>query len=304
MTIFPPVKWAYLPWFRKYVSGNYIPQSPPVLVISMPRSGSSWVGDGLGLSPTALYLREPVTQTYLHSKDSDEPKLSVFEIDSTAPPKSYFQAANLAFAGIPAFGASVVTNPQQWSPFRRRIKRLVIKEVNPLALAWLIGRYRPRVIYLLRHPAAVASSFERMGWTTGTLQQRLQSHATTVASTGSFWADQGSLQALALRTALHCLRSHTDFQIVRYEDLCMDPLKIFRDLYNFSELSWSDEVARRIDGMSKEQTSGDTGDYGVHRESRTMTEKWRTEVSEQALAEIRQTYLLDNPEYYSEQDWP
>jgi hypothetical protein len=303
MTLFPPVIWPYLPWMRRYVGENIRPLSPPVLIVSMPRSGSSWVGDVLGLSPKALYLREPITQTYLHSKESNGPRLSVFEVDSADPPKCYSQAADLAFAGIPAFGASIVTTPRQWSPFSRRIKRLVIKEVNPLALTWLIERYRPRVVYLLRHPAAVASSFQRMGWTMGALQQRLQSDTTTVPSTGSFWADQGSLQAIVLRRALHCLRSYPDFQIVQYEDLCTDPLKVFKDLYDFSGLSWSDEIARNIDSMSHAESSKDSGEYGLHRDSRSMIEKWRSAVSEHDLAEIRQTYLLNKPEYYREHDW-
>ena len=36
------------------------PQMPSVLILSFPRSGSSWVGKTLGRASNALYMREPI----------------------------------------------------------------------------------------------------------------------------------------------------------------------------------------------------------------------------------------------------
>jgi hypothetical protein len=76
--------WA--PWgpVSRLIARSAPPLCPATLVISLPRSGSSWVGKTLGLSDTALYLREPITQSYLRRFGYSNP--SVFSVNPGAPP--------------------------------------------------------------------------------------------------------------------------------------------------------------------------------------------------------------------------
>lgn len=155
-----PVWWEKIPFINQLVVKAIPLSGKPALVISLPRSGSSWIGRILGGAPNATYLREPLTQSNLALGASS----TVFYVDPQLPPHSYTQFADYAFTGLPAFSTGIVQTPSQWSLLSRINKRLVLKEVNPLALAWLCETYRPRIIYLVRHPAAVALSYWRLGW--------------------------------------------------------------------------------------------------------------------------------------------
>ncbi len=56
--------WAYIPVFSD-AWVRFCLNKTPVLVISLPRSGSSWIGARLALSSKAAYLREPINTSYL-----------------------------------------------------------------------------------------------------------------------------------------------------------------------------------------------------------------------------------------------
>ena len=46
---------------------------PPVVLLSYPRSGSSWAGKILATSPQFAYLREPITQPYMKKYGGQRP---------------------------------------------------------------------------------------------------------------------------------------------------------------------------------------------------------------------------------------
>ena len=158
-----PVLWANWGILSAFLAKRIKPKKPPVLILSMPRSGSSWVGEIMGLSPDSLYLREPITQTYLKTTHDGAP--SFFEFDMAGLPEGYESSAKNVFSGLPLFDRRITIFPKQWALSKRSRKRIVVKEVNPFMLPWLTQNFRPRIIYLVRHPVATASSFKRIGWT-------------------------------------------------------------------------------------------------------------------------------------------
>ena len=95
-----PVWWANFGPFSRYLADRIKPLSPPVVILSIPRSGSSWVGEILGISPTSLYLREPVTQTYI-KKHGRGPVC--FELDPENLPATYEASLNHVIKGLPVF---------------------------------------------------------------------------------------------------------------------------------------------------------------------------------------------------------
>src|SRR5262245_30987828 len=68
LAVYSPVLWANFVRVSRFVAHSIPSVFPPILVISIPRSGSSWLGDSLGISSNALYLREPITQKHLAYK--------------------------------------------------------------------------------------------------------------------------------------------------------------------------------------------------------------------------------------------
>jgi hypothetical protein len=274
-----PVGWAHAGRLSRAIADRRL-VPPPVLVLSMPRSGSSWVGATLGAAANACYLREPITHVW--SRMQVQP--AVIEIDPGAPRPRYAEIADVAFRGVPRFSRDVVSDPGQWRAGAGG-KRLVVKEVNPLALRWFTAAYQPFLIYLVRHPAAVAHSLVRQGWPTdgyGELftQARQDSGELREDEVGpGVWARLGALQAVALNDAVDAL---DEAQIVAYEDLCASPTEAFRDLFARAGLVWDDRVA----GQLRAQPA----------------DAWRTGVAADDLAEIRRGYALFDPPLYRD-DW-
>lgn len=309
--IFPksPVLWANYGTFSKLIAQRVPTQFPPVLIISIPRSGSSWVGEVLGFSKNSLYLREPITTTYMNSIKGLGP--SFFEIVPGNVPPIYKWSADAAFIGLPTFNKSkIVNNPEKWSILSRTNKRVVIKEVNPLSLEWFIEQYMPRIIYLVRHPAAVANSFYKKGWTQKQFERRFSIE--TLNTLGVYWDDYsssffeefGALQAFIFQNSIKILRDYSDYMIVRYEELCTEPINTYRKLYNFADLDWDGEVERKILKLSEASVSSHTGSSDLNMKSNEMLKKWQEELPEQAIKEIKGAYLsINHDQYYNAKVW-
>lgn len=302
-----PVFWANLGPISHLIAHSIHTLSPPVLVLSIPRSGSSWVGNTLGISSTSLYLREPITQPYIAYKGFSGP--SFFEVASDNLPPTYKSSAEASFVGLPAFFWPIVKHPMQWMLFKRPYRRIVIKEINPLAIKWLVDSYSPRIVYLIRHPAAVANSFSQVGWTTGKQFESRFSPESLASSNfnhkqfaHSFWAEHGALQAIILKLSLKVLEGYRECRIVKYEDLCRNPIEGYRELYTFAGLEWDKKVEKQI--ISQSSLSHNRADsFNIYRHSQTMIDNWKREVPQEAIREIKAAYLFYDPPYYRSEEW-
>jgi hypothetical protein len=225
----------------------------------------------LGSALDALYLREPISQSDLaiNCKDFHAP----WEDPVLEPP--FRRLADKAFLGWPDFDPRIVRVPTQWELHWRRPRRVVIKEVNPLACRWFMERYKPRVVFLLRHPAAVALSAQKHGW---------------LGPKTEDWANRGAENGDTLRQAWSVVENNPACTTVFFESLCIQPVEEFRRLYEFAGLRWTDSVAERIVEYS--------------RDSKDRIDAWRREASPEAVAAFRRNYSrYDLPWYRNDEDW-
>lgn len=264
-----PILWARWGSVSKAIAQRLMPQHPPVLVLSLPRSGSSWVGETLGRATNALYLREPVTQ-------GDKAFWrTVFSPEEPDVAESYQRLADKAFLAWPDSPRNIVIFPPQWALIWRRPRRLVIKEVNPLACEWYIRRYQPRVLLLVRHPVGVALSWHKKGW---------------LSAEPEVWAGNGKTQGRALRFALDALEGYDAHIRVVYEQVCADPLGEFEHMFAFAGLSWNSLIRAFI--------RWSTGD------SKKMIDAWRGKISPEAMEAMRSSYRqFDLPWYQKDEEW-
>lgn len=301
------VPWAAFPPLGRLLARVLPPQSPAVLILSLPRSGSSWVGEIAGSAANAMYLREPLTQTM-------RAEHTVVPVDPRRPPAELVTAGDRAFGGNADFPSNILIDPSQWSLRERGRRRVVIKEVNPMAAAWLLERYRPRVVLLLRHPAAIAASYWSLGWREierqtakipAALLDALGGDARAAARSASgFWAHHAVLQAVAMRLGIDALASDPDHRIVRYEDICTEPESEFRQLFEFAGLQWDGAVAGRVHQHSSPLSNAGTRAFGTSRNSASMPDSWRQNVTAadlQQMADVYRRFAL--PYYDSDADW-
>jgi hypothetical protein len=231
-----------------------------------------------------MYLREPVNQSYQKHGRAD----SVVEVTPGHMPGLYQSAAEKAFAAIPDFDRGVVQHHAQWSLLQRQRRRLVIKEVNPLACGWYLQCFRPRVIFVVRHPAGVALSHRALKW-----GDTVDEH---------YWQDHGRYQGETLRAAFDALQDYPEVVITVFEKLCADPVAGFRHLYRFAGLDWDRHVEAWI---TQHSSAGERADaYGTQRNSVEVAQAWKSEITPEALAELRRAYqAFALPWYDSIQDW-
>ncbi len=277
--------WAHHGPFSRLIGSWLKPLQPPVLVLSLPRSGSSWVGETLGASDDAMYLREPINQSYISSLHGKE-RETVFDINLHNPPEIYLKAAQVAFLGIPSFPHGIVHSPKQWQLRFRRSRRVVIKEINPLACEFFL-QYRPKVILLVRHPAGVLRSYQQLGW----------------QSTGlKICRAHGYHQGRVLRAALDSMKDYISRHICLYEELCAVPVPEFKRMFDFTGLVWNRKVETHIQEHS---ISGDRSDlWSTRRDSQSMIQEWRGHFSSEELDELRKGFQeFDLPWYRAEKDW-
>ncbi|MEY2418798.1 MAG: hypothetical protein QOG90_1478 [Actinomycetota bacterium] len=257
----------------------------------MPRSGTTWVGRTLGDAPNALYFNEPVSEVHV----AEQHRATFFEVDPDNPPPSYVWPLRFASAGVPAFGPATV---EPLSLVARLGKRVVIKEVNPLAVEWYVRTLSPTLVYIVRHPAAVAVSLHERGWGwDGIYQQRFLPGTSLPDVAENFWARIGAIQGIALARA----EAVGPTALVAYEDVCRNPEPIFRDLYEIAGLTWTDDVAAAL-GASTEGTitRGAEDPTGTTRNTAAMADAWRARITADQLADVRGGWDATNPSRYTD----
>ncbi len=301
----PSVIWAQLGRISEFLAQKYAPLQPPVLIISTPRSGSTWVGETLAESEHAMYLHEPLSLSY---QDTYGSRGTMFEVDSETLPEVYVSAAHAAFAGIPKFHRDIVPQPASWQLSTRPAKRIVVKEVNPLMLSWLLKITQPRVVYLVRHPAAVANSYTSMGWgwnfhkifrskTLSSGQFPWQDYAATN------WSRAGAIQAMICLQTLEALRDYPHLMILKYEHICQDPTTVFREVFDFCELPFTPKIQDIILQRSASDAGQASNPYATRRRSVDLTHKWKTTMSDEAIDQVKTAFNAMNPPFYHCEEW-
>jgi hypothetical protein len=286
-------------------------EEPTILVVSLPRSGSSWVGDVLSSASNVRYLREPITQSRLNFSNR---RPTIVGIDPKTPPKDYQIFADMAFHGWPTFRGEIVSGRRQDWISQEKSYHVVIKEVNPCALEWFIKRYQPYIIFLVRHPAAVALSFARLGWFEENAfshfyerltnqQKKLVQQQLKRQISQDPWEQYGALQGAALQIASMTLQEYPNHKIVLYEDLCLDPISNFQHLFSCVGLQWDKNVEEKIASKSYSYPQ-DNDPYSTARYSVQMYQSWKQKITPEILDAMKTGFFsFSIPFYTKNSDW-
>lgn len=261
------------------IIAHFLSFKPPTfLLLSNPRSGSSWIGKILSYSPDIAYLREPVTQTLLQKLKYER---VIINPSDKSIKKEYTRLSDRAFAGAPPL-YHVMGNVTDFYPFARGRKHLLIKEVNPLASGFFSKRYNLKMIILLRHPAGIADSYIRMGW----LKDNFE--------------DFGYRYGMNMLNALRKNQNQT-CKVINYEAMAENPFKKFLDLYDFMELEVPANYGNIIEKYCMKK-NGEWKPYQSKRSSAKEIYKWKQNLDKNVIEEIKKGYLRSGLNYYNTQD--
>jgi len=270
--------------------------NPPLMILSYPRSGSSWIGKVLSTSPSVAYLREPITQPYLFRYGGS---FALVDVDNNPSAFSiYRRLGDEAFQGIPPVHPYVVNNWQDYSYSMRKRKRLLIKEVNPKAVNFYCEKYQAKVLLLIRHPAAIALSFYHLGWL-----ESPDAQLETANPNAGAWEKFGYAYGSIMYNTIQTLKARGDHAIIVYKHIAQDPYSGFKKLFRALDL----EIPENYDAIINKycfSPNQNTERGEIERTSKNMIFKWRNELTNQQIADLQAGYLQSKLEYFRESaDW-
>lgn len=301
----------------------------PILVTGAHRTGTTWVGKMLAVSPQAAYISEPlnvwhrpgvlgapVSKWYtLVCEENEARYLPAFrellgfryglwrEMRSLRSRKDFLRMG------------------RDFSIFTRgrllRQRPLIKDPFAVFSAPWFAERLGCQVVVTVRHPAGFVSSLKRLEWLFNfqdLLDQPLLMQAYLEAdrvamesiSTDDIIAQAALLWRMVYRVVARMMKLHPSFIVVRHEDLSRDPVSGYRDLYSALNLDFTPKVEQTILNSSSSENPAELSKKKVHAvkmDSRANLDNWKNRLSADEITRIRELTGKVAKLFYSDEEW-
>jgi len=286
----------------------------------MPRSGTTWLGRMISASKYYFYVHEFINPVCLfqetrpfqkyhyideHNIHRYEPileKLINLTYKSEMEKNSIKHIAKETVRSFYSMKRRALGYPQP-----------LLKEPNAcFSSDFLSRKYGWKVIVLVRHPAAVAASFNRMGWPSDLdriLQQKtlirkyfskiaLEKHRDRVEEISLLWL-------MVMHVLTRFMERNKDWILVRHEDICRDPLGKFEKIFEKLNIFFSKKMKNKIISSTQSETvtPEDRDPFHLKRNSRKLAGAWQDLLTAEEIEKIKRIVSPVSDQYYGEQDW-
>jgi hypothetical protein len=301
----------------------------PILVTGAHRSGTTWVGEMLCLSPQVGMLLEPfnpITPPGISSGPFDRFFLYVTEENEgpfVEPLERTLEFRYQLRRQIPHVRSahSLGRTVQDFSSFTlnrlRRARPLFKDPIAVFSSEWIVSRFDAQPVVLVRHPAAFASSLKRLGWThtfEHFLDQplllrdhlgRFEDEIRDFAETPREIVDQAILLWRLIYSAVATFRErHPDWIFLRHEEASLDPMGTFEHLFGVLGVELDDRIRKAI---AESSAAGNPTElrhrHDVRLDSRASVDSWKRKLSAEEIERIRGGVADVAPAFYSDEDW-
>jgi hypothetical protein len=300
-----------------------------ILVTGAHRSGTTWVGKMLAADVDTAYISEPLN--VLH-------RPGVFR----APVRRWYQYITEENEAqyLPAFHELFNFQYHTWLEIKsirsRRDflrmgrdfhtffigsmhgQRALLKD--PFAVfstPWFANKLDCQVVITVRHPAAFASSLKRLNWPFdfhNLLNQPMLMRDHLEANRADMQAiqpDDITGQAALLWRMIYRFVHQTSslfpqFDIVRHEDLSLDPIAGYKKLYKSLGLTFSEKVKQLIINSSSSENPAKLArkkTHSVELDSRASLVNWKKILTTEEIDQIRKTTESVSSLFYSDDEW-
>lgn len=299
----------------------------PILVTGAPRSGTSWIGRIMEQVPFVRYTHEPFNISRKPCACGVEFKHWFFYL---SPENCHEFEEHLRHVIYPAYSRAGLQNLFTEMAQARRIRllwkylqayrfhRAVVKD--PLAVfsaETLASLFDMDVVVLIRHPAAIVSSYKALNWThpfshflhqPQLMEEHLAPFRAEIEDFVEHEHDIVDQVALLWKLIHHMViqyqKTHPDWIFIRHEDLASDPVEGYRNLFNRLELPFSPHVRDAINAYSlQKQPSDTTRPYAIKQNSSQVVSKWRKYLTTADITRIRNRVEEISSHFFSHQEW-
>jgi hypothetical protein len=184
---------------------------------------------------------------------------------------------------------------------------------------WFARRLGCDVVVTVRHPAAFASSLKRLGWNfdfadllaqpllmrdwleplRGEMEAMLHSPEDVIGQAALLWRAVYS-------AVLRMRREPLQIRLARHEDLSLDPVGGFSELYGALNLSFTPQVEQAIQNASSSDNPGELSAHKVHSvrlDSRLNLHNWKRRLEQEEIGRIRELTEETAAAFYPEIVW-
>lgn len=301
----------------------------PILVTGTHRSGTTWVGKMLAADASTAYISEPLN--VLHRPGVFHTKVAHWYQYVCEENENEY---------LPAFKELLEFDYRLWDELRSlrsrkdflrmgrdfwifynglmRGQRALLKD--PFAVfstPWFARRLKCKVVITVRHPAAFASSLKRLNWPFDfrdlldqplLMRDHLEPYreAMECIPADDVIGQAALLWKLIYRSVHAAHERYPDFMIIRHEDLSLDPIGGYRDLYSSLGLELTPRVEKAILNSSSSENPAELSRKKVHGyklDSRANMNNWKKRMTLEEINRIREITAEVAPHYYSDAEW-
>jgi hypothetical protein len=299
----------------------------PILVTGSQRSGSTWVGQMLASHPRVVYFwepfnpmvpRSPVKYWYHHVTEDEGERFHAFLEPYLAFRYPWWAAIRERVHPRRIVGATLRTALCWWR--RHTGCRTLMKDPSALFSAeWLASTYGMDVVVLIRHPAALVSSWKRLNWHVflGDLWQQprlmedylepfheeirrcVERPPDLIGQAMLFWR---IIHHVVLRFRL----AHPDWIFLRHEDLSRNPLDEFEKLCGNLGLDMTRGMRRTIESHTSAGNPREAPHRVAHqlkRDSLGNIWNWCSRLRPEEIARVRKGTDDIARFFYTDADW-
>ena len=259
----------------------------PVFITGAPRCGSSWVGEILGNCINARYVYEPFNHRWTPALRGHLPHFTYVDEQSTVT-RVVQQTADGAFQGKQS-GKQLARAAYRryWAAATRSARQVIIKDPTAsLMSAWVAEQFDAQILFVMRHPCGFASSLNGLDWklsVNSLMRQKslMRDHLEPFRGVlnrvkNDKWLTRGAIWASIHVVYTNQVKTHRDWLLFRYEDICNNPSGQFTSMAEKLGLELSHDALEKTESLSAED-SDDSG--STRRKSTAMPDIWQQRMS-------------------------
>jgi len=301
----------------------------PILVTGAHRSGTTWAGKMLAADAQTAYISEPLN--VLHRPGVYRAKITRWYQYICEENEGEYLPAFRQLLDFDYHLLDEIRSIRSLKDFLRmgrdflifynglmQGQRALIKD--PFAVfstEWFAKRLNCKVVVTVRHPAAFASSLQRLNWNFDfkdfldqplLMRDHLEAYRDQMQSIkAGDVIGQASLLWKMIYASVHSTRRlNPDFIVVRHEDLSRDPINGYRELYTSLGLDYTSRVQKVILNSSSSENPVELSrrkKHSVKLDSVANLKNWRKRLSEEDVTRIRELTEEVSHLYYSDAEW-
>ena len=302
----------------------------PILVTGTHRSGSTWLGKMLALSPQVGYIDEPFRlntrsgifasrfQQWFYYVSDHNAELHQANLKKTLSFRYSFWAECRSLRSAKDVARMMRDMTLWWQARRASLRPLMKDPIAFFSAPFIYRAFDASVVVAIRHPCAFVSSLCDAGWDFDfhdflNQPELMRDYLHDFREEIERFANQPPPlldQAILLwRIFHHTIRrfeqEFPDWVFVKHETLAQHPVSEFKKLYECLNIEFSPEIEQQILQYSNAANPIDNHDqkHEIKRDSKKLIAKWKQRLSADEIKRVRDQCEELARHFYTDSDW-